>query len=616
MFSPKTTHLPYQIAALFFGIYLLSMPEFPGGRINMGDSIKFQYLWAVNGLPHSTGYPLYLLLAKLFGSTLTLFEPYTRINLLSVVSASAALLMFTKLLIAFKFSYVRIVLASVLLGSSYTYWTQASEAEVYALNALFHFSICFLFIRFYQSRSEHYLYIGIAVYALSLGNHLTMVTLLPALIYLIWRVNPYLLIRPKLLLWALFCAVLGASQYLYCLYLSHGESQYLEYLGPNASISRLWAYITGAQFAEQLGGRSISGGINTFLKAEYRKEFNPVFMLLWLLSLPWLFFGKRIDAELRVPHQFLLLAFVPLLLFSSQHNISDIATYYLPLTGIICVQFISAVPPISVSKARHIGMLSVALLTIIINGARNGAALIPPNDDPSPFATLRQQLPNGAVFFSPGSWSIGHYPGTQAVNYHNAHSTHHKTVRVEPYGQRLAGQTEIYSYANELADIHQYVDVKAVSTVAGEFIAIDNMLHPSSPNAMLLLINRGKLSPSLHTTLSNHLEHLGLTSQFGTDNAAFMLIHNGRIVAEGSHPHKLSKTLAVHGREWRLSSRLSPLGPYASSAWIKTPERTVLAPGLNVLELDESGAIIRRAAYSDASTYGQSYPLVVVKVRR
>ena len=63
-----------------------------------GDTIKFQYLGKVLGIPHAPGYPLYLVLNHLFVSFFPFGSLAYKVNLLSAIYALGACLVLFKLL--------------------------------------------------------------------------------------------------------------------------------------------------------------------------------------------------------------------------------------------------------------------------------------------------------------------------------------------------------------------------------------------------------------------------------------------------------------------------------------------------------------------------------------
>jgi len=99
------------------------------------DSAELVTAAHVLGIPHPTGYPVYLLLAKLF-DLLPFWSPPVRIGLLSALcgAASAALIAWSATRLS-RSAPAGLLSGAVvaLAGSS---WSVATEAEVYSLNAL------------------------------------------------------------------------------------------------------------------------------------------------------------------------------------------------------------------------------------------------------------------------------------------------------------------------------------------------------------------------------------------------------------------------------------------------------------------------------------------------
>ena len=95
-----------------------------------GDSAEFQTLPYTLGMPHSTGYPVYLLLARLLGF-LPLGTPAWRVNLLSAVGAAVTVGGVYLLARHLRAGRAGALLGSIVLGLSYAFWAQAVIAEVY-----------------------------------------------------------------------------------------------------------------------------------------------------------------------------------------------------------------------------------------------------------------------------------------------------------------------------------------------------------------------------------------------------------------------------------------------------------------------------------------------------
>ncbi len=95
-----------------------------------GDSAEFQALAYTLGMTHCTGYPVYLLLARLLG-LLPLGPPAWRVSLLSALGAAVAVGAVYLLARHLTRDRSAAVLGAVALALCYTLWSQAAIAEVY-----------------------------------------------------------------------------------------------------------------------------------------------------------------------------------------------------------------------------------------------------------------------------------------------------------------------------------------------------------------------------------------------------------------------------------------------------------------------------------------------------
>ena len=143
------------------------------------------------GVPHPTGYPLYLLLAGFF-QRLPIGPLAFRTNLLSAVAMTGAALLVYLLMERFFSNANRWISSFAGLISAFSFalaplvWSQAVITEVYALHALFVVSILFLCSGLITEFSEIKLdCITGLVCGLAIGNHLTSIFLLPLVLF--WK---------------------------------------------------------------------------------------------------------------------------------------------------------------------------------------------------------------------------------------------------------------------------------------------------------------------------------------------------------------------------------------------------------------------------------------------
>ena len=113
-------------------VYLMTMSR----TVGRADTFEFQVVAPQLGIAHPTGYPLYLLLGKLWTVLIPMGSVAWRLNLGTTVYgllAASCLYLFAVRLVRDSLSAL---LGAVALGLTYTFWSQAIEAEVYTLHAL------------------------------------------------------------------------------------------------------------------------------------------------------------------------------------------------------------------------------------------------------------------------------------------------------------------------------------------------------------------------------------------------------------------------------------------------------------------------------------------------
>ena len=182
-----------------FAVYLKTMPPTVLG----GDSGEYQHMAYYLGVPHSTGYPLYILLAKLF-TFLPFGDVAYRVNLFSAVCAAFTVPLIYAIVLRVTHSRVPAILSALILAFAPTMWGAAVDAEVYALHLLLGVLAILLALRWHQDQRPRDFYLLALVYGLALTNHRVIVFIAPALALVIWfnraRVNRAMLTRGVLLL--------------------------------------------------------------------------------------------------------------------------------------------------------------------------------------------------------------------------------------------------------------------------------------------------------------------------------------------------------------------------------------------------------------------------------
>jgi tetratricopeptide (TPR) repeat protein len=142
--------------------------------IYVGDSGELVAAVHLLGIPHPTGYPLYVLLGKLW----TLLFPFgsiaARMSIFSAVCAAAACGLLYRLGRRLDLHPLAALLAALLLAFSPSFWGEANVQRVYSLNALFVVLATTEAFDWYQRRRPRSLVLAFFLCGLGATNHTVM----------------------------------------------------------------------------------------------------------------------------------------------------------------------------------------------------------------------------------------------------------------------------------------------------------------------------------------------------------------------------------------------------------------------------------------------------------
>ncbi len=314
-----TALTPPGVGLLALVVYLQTL--LPG--VGWGDIARFQYVAQVWGIPHRFGYPLYIALSRLFGY-LPVGDVAYRINLMSAVFAALAAVTVCLLVLRLADDWVAGASAGLSFAFSRALWGQAVVAEVYALNAFLIGAVVLVLLAWHQTRRPALLYLGIGLYALSFGNHMTVVTLVPAVLYLVLVTDYRVLLNPKKVAALAGLVLLGALQYLYVILRAH-QQPLLNELGPFSW--RGWLHwMTRSRFPGQFFGfglRDQADRLRIYLELLEKQFFR------WGYILGWIGAWERLKADLK-GLVFLALAALGIYLFGMNYGGITFRIYLIP----------------------------------------------------------------------------------------------------------------------------------------------------------------------------------------------------------------------------------------------------------------------------------------------
>ncbi len=177
------------------------------------------------GLVHSTGYPLYTWLGKLF-TYLPVGDVAHRMNLFSAVSAAGTAALLYGVVRLLAAGRTAALAGALIFAFSTTFWSQAVIAEVYTPNA-FMMALAILCLLAWARRQERtpptdydlpatlWFYAFCLAYGLSLGIHLSNLALAPAFAVFILLTNWRILAQPLTVVFGFSLFLLGAFQYVW-----------------------------------------------------------------------------------------------------------------------------------------------------------------------------------------------------------------------------------------------------------------------------------------------------------------------------------------------------------------------------------------------------------------
>ncbi len=219
------------------------------GLIGIIDTPMFQFVGRVLGVAHNPGYPLYTLLTYPV-SLLPVGTLAFRINLFSAVAGAVAVAL--TFLVARRLGCgIAASLAGALgLAFGRVFWSQAIIAEVYTLNAALIAASLWLVLTWGVTEHPRYFFGSLAVLALGLGNHTTILSLAPGIAAYAFLTHRRFATRPRTIVTALAVVSAGFLQYVFVLARSRQPGTYVE--SPARTLGALFDVIRGAQFADRL----------------------------------------------------------------------------------------------------------------------------------------------------------------------------------------------------------------------------------------------------------------------------------------------------------------------------------------------------------------------------
>ncbi|CAN5799856.1 hypothetical protein BH23ACT11_BH23ACT11_19640 [soil metagenome] len=420
-------HLLTRIPGIFAGVavalgafilYLITLAPTVLSRVadeGLYDAGLFQVRAYLLSISHPTGYPSYLLIAKLF-TFLPIGDIAYRVNLASAVFGAAAV--FTVFVVSRQITgrVLPSVAAATLLAVSQTFWEQSVIAEVYTMHAFFIGLAISILLVWRQTRQDRYLLIWAFVVGLAMTNHMTSgLLLLVGLLYIRMVERGKLSDRP-LRRKAAGLFALGLTPYLYLPIRALVDPPFAAY-DPDTPF-RFLAFVSGIPFGKHMfafGPAELLDRMEMY-RVYLSQQFHWFFVLVAIIGFASLFHRDRAAFTL------LGLLYAGWLFYALEYNIADIWVYFVPTYLILCILVapgiialiegtrlvLSTITLSSTLRAAPRVLVTLAFLALVVpligaNGTYIAADFSERYDARDTIEAVAENVDNGATIITDGS---------------------------------------------------------------------------------------------------------------------------------------------------------------------------------------------------------------------
>ena len=247
------------------------------------DSAELTTAVATNGLMRATGYPLYLLLGKLWSWLPLGADIGQRMNLFSAFCGALTILLGERILRRMGASAWARFAGLGLLASAHYFWALSLIAEVYTLHTALMAGAILALMRWTEAPGPLRLALPVFLVALSMANHAATVLLVPGCIWFVLAHHPQEMGKPRVLAAGAGALLLGASVYL-LLPLRYATNPAFNYAGlyDAAGVFHPTNLHTWAGFWQLISGQTFAGQMFGYRLAELGPQLSAYAGQLWL----------------------------------------------------------------------------------------------------------------------------------------------------------------------------------------------------------------------------------------------------------------------------------------------------------------------------------------------
>lgn len=341
-----------------------------GRTVGSADTFEFQVVTPQLGIAHPTGYPLYLILGKLW-TWLPFGSAAWRLNLGTATYALIAVGLVYFIVRRLFEQPLPALLAGLVLGIAPTLWSQAVAAEVYSLNAMLVAAALLVMVVILGERGtgngERWkLFIPLAfLIGLGLTNHITTILLLPAagLTFLFaWPLlrESGVLRRPAFWLGLAAAFVLPLVIYAYL------PIRWQAVNGEPMGFGRFVSWVTGSRFQGALQWLAWlrDGTRYGIIGRLFSAEWGGIGLIIAVIGFVVLIVRRRRVAII------LLITWLTYTFYALNYYVPDLAVFLIPVHLIMAISIGSALTihqsPLTIDRFQLLSFAALVVLALLV----------------------------------------------------------------------------------------------------------------------------------------------------------------------------------------------------------------------------------------------------------
>lgn len=228
------------------------------------DTGAYQAAAATGGLVHPTGYPTFLILGFIWVHLLPFLDPATALNMVTAVAGALAVGAIAACAVRLGARPWLAATGALAVGLTTEFWATSARADPHPLHVLLALAIVLVLLRWDRRATagalgaDRWLAGAALLFGVAMANHGLTAMLAPGVGVYVVTARPQVLRRPRAVAQAVIALAAGLAVYAYIPIRAAANPPVHHDYAPT-TLALFWRYVTGADFASNMGFLSASG---------------------------------------------------------------------------------------------------------------------------------------------------------------------------------------------------------------------------------------------------------------------------------------------------------------------------------------------------------------------